>query len=144
MSIIRWEPFAGSDDFFNRLLPTALGRWPRVAGLDHEWTPTADISETDKEYLIRAQLPAVKREDVSVTVDAGTITLRGERKKRTEDKTEKYHRVESFEGSFMRSFALPEGIDTDAIRCDHKDGELVIHIPKKAVPAATTRTIPIT
>jgi len=145
MSLMHWEPFAGSEDIFNRLFPVTFARWPRVTGVDTEWRPTADISETDKEYLIRAQLPAVKREDVKVTVDADTITVRGERKKRIEDKTEKYHRIESLEGTFMRSFSLPEGADPGAIRCDHKDGELVIHIPKKAPApsAAAAREIPI-
>jgi HSP20 family molecular chaperone IbpA len=66
-----------------------------------EWAPSADISETEKEYVIRAELPAVKKEDVQVTFEDGMITIKGERKQQKEDKNEKYHRVESFHGSFV-------------------------------------------
>jgi HSP20 family protein len=95
-----------------------------------DWAPSADISETEKEYVIRAQLPAVKKEDVQVTFDEGMITIKGERKQQKEDKNEKFHRVESFYGSFERSFSLPDNVNADAIRCDSKDGVLSVHIPK--------------
>jgi HSP20 family protein len=85
MSIVRWEPFGEMDSLFNRLMPTMLSR-------------------IDKEYLIRAELPAVKKEDVKVTVDDGMITIEGERKQQKEDKNEKVHRIESFQGHFTRSF----------------------------------------
>jgi HSP20 family protein len=139
MSIVRWEPFAGSpagefDNLINRLMPAMFGRWPsRPAGSDggnFKWAPSADISETDKEYLIRAELPAVKKEDVKVTVDDGMITIEGERKQQQEDKSEKMHRVESFYGRFTRSFSLPESVDQNAIRCESKEGVLTVHIPK--------------
>jgi len=134
MSLIRWDPFASVDETFNRMLPSLFGRWPRLA-LDAdaaklEWRPSADISETEKEYLIRAELPAVKKEDVKVTVDNGVITIQGERKQEKEDKSEKVHRVESFYGSFARSFALPDNANADAIRCESKDGVLTVHVPK--------------
>ena len=87
-------------------------------------------SSTDKEYVIRAELPAVKKEDVQVTVDEGVITIKGERKQQKEDKNEKFHRVESFYGSFERSFSLPENVNADTIRCESKDGVLSVHIPK--------------
>jgi len=89
-----------------------------------------NISETDKEYLIRAELPAVKKEDVQVTFDDGMITVKGERKQQKEDKNEKYHRTESFYGSFERSFSLPDNVNADAICCESKDGILTVHIPK--------------
>ena len=140
MSVVRWEPFSGTDEIFNRMMPGLFARWPRVSlpangGAKFEWSPSADISETDKEYVIRAELPAVKKEDVRVTVDRGTITIEGERKQEKEDKSEKFHRVESFYGSFARSFSLPENVNADAIRCESKDGVLVVHIPK---PDTTT------
>jgi HSP20 family protein len=102
MSLVRWDPFADMDTLFNRVMPRTLGSWPRLALGDNgsaklEWSPSADISETDKEYLVRAELPAVKKEDVKVTVDAGMITIQGERKRRKEDKNEKFHRVETDE-----------------------------------------------
>lgn len=141
MSLIRWEPFSEADRLLHRMLPRLAGSWPRVGTDDNggamfEWSPSADISETDEEFLIRAELPAVSKDNVKVTVQHGTITIEGERKQRTEEKTEKLHRVESFRGSFQRSFVLPENINADAIRCESKDGVLTVHIPKteKAQP----------
>ena len=146
MSLIRWEPFAGSDDVFNRLLPSLLGRLPRMTGNDDtkfQWSPSADISETEKEYLIRAELPAVRKEDVKVTVDQGMVTIEGERKHERDDKTEQYHRVESFHGTFTRSFALPENADADAIRCESKNGVLTVHIPKTHSDKPRVKQIPV-
>jgi HSP20 family protein len=132
MSLVRWDPFADMDRFFNRMMPASFARWPQLSSDNGttEWAPSADISETDSEYLIRASLPAVKKEDVNVTVDGGLITIKGERKQQSENKSEKFHRVESFYGSFERSFSLPENANSDAIRCESKDGVLTVHIPK--------------
>ena len=143
MSLVRWDPFADMDTLFNRLMPSGFTRWPRLSGDNGkvEWAPSADISETTQEYVIRASLPAVKKEDVKVTVDSGMITIKGERKQQTDDKSEKFHRVESFYGSFERSFSLPENIDSDAIRCESKDGVLTVHIPKTEPQKANPKQI---
>src|SRR6185295_14730299 len=101
------------------------------------------ISETEKEYVIRAALPAVKKEDVRVTVDQGMITIEGERKQEKEDKNERFHRVESFYGAFSRSFSLPENANADAIRCETKDGVLTVHIPKTQIVAAKSKQIKV-
>jgi len=132
MSLVRWDPFADMDRFFNRMMPASFARWPQLSSDTGktEWAPSADISETDLEYVIRASLPAVKKEDVNVTVDGGIITIQGERKQQSENESEKFHRVESFYGSFERSFSLPENVNSDAIRCESKDGILTVHIPK--------------
>jgi len=148
MSLVRWEPFSGADEIFNRMGPSLFGRWPRVslpanAETRFEWSPSTDVSETEKEYLIRTELPAVKKEDVRVTVDQGTITIEGERKQQKEDKNERFHRVESFHGSFSRSFSLPENADADAIRCESKDGILVVHIPKVGNAAPKAKQIKV-
>ncbi len=137
MSLVRWDPFSDLDSLFNRMMPRATGSWPRLSldedgGAKLEWSPSADVSETDKEYIVRAELPAVKKEDVKVTVDAGVLTLQGERKQKKEEKTEKFHRIESFYGSFMRQFSLPQNVEAGGIRCESQDGVLTIHIPKKA------------
>lgn len=120
MSLILREPFRDIDEMFNRML---RGTWPRVSrasdengGRVIEWAPSADISETDKEFLVRAELPAVKKEDIEVTVDNDIITIRGERKQEQEDKSEKHHRVERFYGSFERSFSLPPNADRPVSR----------------------------
>jgi len=137
MSLIRWEPFGDVDTFFNRLVPSSYATFPRLSvegnGKKLDWAPSADISETDKEYVIRAELPAVKKEEVQVTFDDGMLTIRGERKQQKEDKNEKFHRVESFYGSFERRFSLPENVNADAIACESKDGVLTVHIPKSEI-----------
>lgn len=139
MSLVRWDPFSEFDTFFNRMMPRGFSGWPRLSGDGGsavEWSPSADISETDKEYLIRAELPAVKKEDVKVTVENGMISIEGERKQRKEEKNEKIHRVESFYGTFSRSFALPDDVDESTIKCESGDGVLTVHIPKtKSTPS---------
>ena len=141
MSLVRWDPFANLDDMFARM-PSLLGRWPRWSGEGEgalEWSPTVDISETDTEYLLKAQLPAVRKEDVHVTFDDGMLTICGERKQEKELKGEKMHRVESLYGSFTRSFSLPDAIDAAAIRADSKDGVITVHVPKsKTEPKKST------
>jgi HSP20 family protein len=143
MSLIRWEPFASMDDMFASL-PPLFGRLAPFSGqINTDWSPSVDISETGEEYLIRAALPAVKREDVSVTVDNGMLTLSGERRQRAEQKDEKFHKIENFYGSFSRSFALPDAIDASAIRAETKDGELTIHVPKTKAEVNKPTTIKV-
>jgi HSP20 family protein len=145
MSLIRWEPFTGMDDMFNRF-PSLFGRWPRLsanADAHLDWAPSVDISETGQEYLIRAALPAVKKEDVEVTFEDGMLTLSGERRQKEEQKGEKFHKVETFYGNFSRSFALPDAIDAAAITADSKDGVLTIHVPKTRAEAKKPTTIKV-
>ena len=137
MNLIRWEPFKEADDFFRGLSPALFGRWPRLSRdtgeAKYEWSPAADISETDKEYLVKAELPGIKREDVKVTLADGFLTIEGERKFDQEDASEKTHRVESFRGSFYRSFSLPDNADAANISAETKDGILKVHLPKVKV-----------
>ncbi|MFM1886043.1 MAG: hypothetical protein RL026_1200 [Pseudomonadota bacterium] len=140
MSIMRWEPFGAIDDIF--------GRWPRLQlpkSIESklEWSPSANISESDSEYLIRAELPAVKKDDIKVSVHDGIVTLQGERRQKTEEKSEKLHRVESVYGSFSRSFSLPENADAAAIRCETQDGVLTVRIPKTKKSSSQPRQIPV-
>ena len=145
MSLVRWDPFANLDDVFARM-PSLLGRWPRRAGDVEgaaEWSPTVDISETDAEYLLKTQLPAVKKEDVCVTFDDGMLTISGERKQEKEEKGEKFHRIESLHGTFSRSFSLPEAIDAGSIRAEAKDGVITVHVPKSKIEARKPKEIKI-
>ncbi len=145
MSVVRWDPFVNLDDVFARM-PALLGRWPRLPSNGEsaaEWSPSVDISETDGEYLLKAQLPAVKREDVHVTYDDGMLTISGERRQEKEQKGEKFHRIESFHGSFSRSFSLPEAIDAGAIRAEAKDGVVTVHVPKSKIEAKKPTEIKI-
>jgi HSP20 family protein len=146
--LTRWEPFKGRLDRWKELedmekrFSTYLGR-PAVqtetgkeAMTVAEWSPLVDITEDDKEYLIKADLPEVKKEDVKLTVQDDVMSISGERKYEKEEKGKKYHRVERAYGSFMRSFTLPEDADGSKVSAEYKDGVLNVHLPKseKAKP----------
>ena len=142
MSLIRWEPFGATDDLFARM-PSLFGRWPKAFDFNGnkalDWAPAVDISETDSEYLLRAELPAVKKEDVRITFEDGLLTISGERKHKTEEKNEKMHRVESVYGKFSRSFTLPDNTDASSIRAESKDGVITVHVAKtKSEPKKPT------
>jgi HSP20 family protein len=139
MNLVRWEPFEAMN-LFNPF-PGFFGR-PLLGGGEYQdWSPTADISETEDEYLIRAALPAVKKEDVKVTYKDGMLTLSGERRQQEKEKGEKFHRVETFYGNFERTFALPDVIDAEAIKAECKEGVLTIHVPKLEPKKITTITV---
>jgi len=101
-----------------------------------EWAPLVDISEDDKEYRIKVELPEVKKENVKVTAEEGTLTIMGERKFEQEEKGRKYHRVERAYGSFGRSFSLPDDASPAKVNAEFKDGVLTVHLVKdeKAKP----------
>ena len=99
-----------------------------------EWAPPVDIVETDKEYLFKAELPEVKKENVNVTFQEGMLTIEGERIAEKEEKGKKYHRVERSYGNFVRSFTLPKDADETKITAEFKDGLLLIHLPKTDKP----------
>ena len=132
-TLTRWEPFRELEELQNRL-STIVSRAPRTGGREDmtlaDWVPTADITEDDKEYLIKAELPDLKKEDVKVTVENGVLTISGERKFEKEQKEKKYHRIERAYGRFVRSFALPDDADPGGVKADFKDGVLTVHLPK--------------
>ena len=140
-TLTRWEPFREMEDLQNRL-STFFTRAPMRRGNGKEsitlpeWTPLADITEDDREYVIKAELPELRKEDVKVTVENGVLTISGERKFEKEEKKKKYHRVERGYGSFVRTFALPEDADADKVKAVFKHGMLEVHLPKneKAKP----------
>jgi HSP20 family protein len=149
MRVIKWEPFRDVDDVFDRFFAETLRRWPRAgdspaaATQAREWAPAADVSETDGEYVIKAELPEVRKEDVSITVQDGVLTLAGERKQEKVEEQEKIHRIERFYGSFARRFALPENADEQGIRAESRDGVIVIRIPKQRVVEPQPRQIQV-
>ena len=121
------------------LFSRSQGQWPE--GQEEqiavpEWAPLVDISEDDKEYLIKAELPEVKKEDVKVTAEEGTLTITGERKFEKEEKGKKYHRVERSYGSFVRNFSFPDDASPAKVSAEFKDGVLSVHLAKteKAKP----------
>ena len=150
MRVIRWEPFRDMDDMVNRLVADTLRRFPIQGGASptegqqpREWAPLADVSESDGEYVIKAELPEVRKEDVSITVQDGVLTLSGERKQEKREDNERVHRVERFYGSFARRFALPENADEQGIAAECRDGVIVIRIPKQKQVEQQPRQIQI-
>lgn len=141
-ALTTWDPFKELNELEHRLA-TMFGRAPvrKNGGKEEamtvaEWAPLVDITEDEKEYLIKAELPEVKKDDVKVSVQDGILTIAGERKSEKEEKNKKFHRVEWAYGSFSRSFTLPEDADADKVAGDFKDGVLKVHVPKseKAKP----------
>ena len=131
MNITSWHPFREMDDFF-RSYNRALTPGSSSEGqLSASWRPTVDITENDNEFLIKAELPEVNKDDIEVNVSNGVLTLSGERK--SENKDEKEHRIERYYGSFSRSFSLPENVEQDGIKAEGKDGMLYLHLPKTKV-----------
>jgi HSP20 family protein len=118
------ELFKGFSPLFGRM---PMAKW--AEGAD-EFMPLADIVEKEKEYLIKLDLPEVRKEDVKVLFDDGVLTVRGERKVEKEEKGDKVHRTERFYGLFERSFVLPDDVDVKGIRAESKEGVLSIHIPR--------------
>ena len=146
MRVIKWEPFRDMDDVFDRFFAESMRHWPRAAAANRaaqEWAPAADVSETEAEYLIKADLPEVRKEDVSITVQDGVLTLSGERKQEKHADGEKLHRIERVYGSFARRFALPENADEQGITAESRDGVILIHIPKVKVEQPQPRQIEI-
>jgi HSP20 family protein len=143
MAIVRWDPFRELEEMSDRLnrMITRPGAGQTAAQGKEvmtvaDWAPTVDISETEAEYAIKAELPEVKKEDVKVTVEDGVLTLQGERKQEKEEKGKKYHRIERSYGRFVRSFTLPDSVDESKVRAEYTDGVLHLHLPKseKAKP----------
>lgn len=128
-----WDPFRSIrrfglpevfDDFF-RGFPTM-----RMPQFETGWQPRVNIQETDKEYVISAALPGVKKDDVKISVQDGVLTLSGEYKAEKEEKDKNYLKREMSYGSFQRSFILPAGIHPENVKASHKEGILTVSLPK--------------
>jgi HSP20 family protein len=149
-TLVRWDPFKTQwnplkdrEELENRLatmfgIREAAGNGGKEALTVAEWSPLVDIAEDEKEYLIKAELPEMKKEDVRLTVENDVLVISGERTFEKEEKGKKYHRIERAHGSFVRSFSLPEDADGSKVSADYKDGVLQVHLPKseKSKPKA--------
>ena len=136
--ISRWDPFRELEDMHNRLArifdrSPFLRRDEKQESLwASEWAPAVDVSETDKTYTVKVEVPEMKREDIKVNVANGVLSISGERKFEKEEKEKKYHRVERSYGSFLRSFALPDNADPNQVNAQYRDGVLTVHVQKTA------------
>jgi len=137
-ALTRWNPFREMEDMQRRM--SSLFDWSpfRRSNLTAEqenitvpeWAPLVDIAEDEKEYLIKAELPEVQKDDVQVTVDNGTLTISGERKAEKEEKGRRFHRLERYYGRFERSFSIPDDAEADHVKAEFKDGVLRVHLGK--------------
>ena len=131
MALVRWDPvreLAGMEvDRLNRMFADLYGET-----FNRGWVPPVDVYETDRhEFVIKAELPEMKREDINLTFENNVLTLRGERKFEHEAKRDNFHRVERAYGSFSRSFTLPNTVDASRISAAYKDGVLTITLPQR-------------
>ena len=138
MALVRWNPFRELEEMQSRL-NRLFGESPvQRAGNGDEglffanWSPAVDIQETDEEYLIKADLPEVKKEDAKVELLDGSLTIEGERKQEKEEKGKRFHKVEREYGKFVRRFGLPNEVDSSKVQAEFKDGVLNVHLPKSA------------
>ena len=98
-----------------------------------DWSPEVDISEDDRGYLVKADLPEMKKDDVRVTVEDGILCVFGERKSEKEDQKRKFHRIERSFGNFRRSFTLPDDADSTKVTAEFRDGVLKVHLPTTTI-----------
>ncbi len=129
----RWDPFGDLaslqetvNDLFRESMSPSLRRREFTSG----WNPAVDILENDKEIVLQAELPGMKKDDITVEVKDNTVKIRGERKFHSEDKKENYHRLERSFGVFERSFALPRTVRQDKVQAKYHDGVLEVTLPK--------------
>lgn len=142
----RWSPLNEVDDLTTRM-NRLFARMPwdgrsEVLG-SSDWIPSCNVSEDAKEYRVRAELPAVRKDDVHVRLENGVLTIEGERKEEKEEKGITLHRREMSYGKFIRRFSLPEQIDEAKVRAVFEDGMLNVIAPKMKVAEPRSREIPV-
>jgi HSP20 family protein len=146
--VIAWNPLREMDEAQNRFNPFFLAGFPNRIGSGEihsltvaDWSPEVDISQDDHEYLLKADLPEMKKDDVRVTVEDGVLSVSGERKSVKEDQKKKFHRIERSFGTFRRSFTLPEDADSTKVTAEFRDGVLKVHLP--TTPIARSKAIEV-
>ena len=146
--ITTWNPLREIDEAQNRLSRFFLGGFPNRMGSGEihslavaDWSPEVDISEDDQGYLLKADLPEMKKDDVRVTVEDGILCVSGERKSEKEDQKKKFHRIERSFGTFRRSFTLPEDADSTKVTAEFHEGVLKVHLP--TTPIARSKAIEV-
>jgi HSP20 family protein len=148
MNLVRRDPFRELENLSSRL--SRIFGQPLSSDFGDEstafadWSPAMDIEETDSEYVVRADLPAIKKEEVKVGISDGMLTVEGERKQEKEEKGKKFHRVERSYGRFVRRIAVPTDVDSQKVTAKFAEGELQIHLPKSATARPRSIDISVT
>ena len=140
--LTRWEPFGGirrRGDIFsemnrmqeemNRYFDDFFGEHRRGLA-EGAWLPAVDVSESEHEFVVRAELPGMSHEDIDINVQENVLTLKGEKKQEKKEEKENFHRLERTYGGFSRSFTLPAGVKPEDIKATFKDGVLEVTMPK--------------
>ena len=139
MKMMRWDPFRELETISNRLNQVFNQRMPTVGDEEPvfaDWAPPMDVEETDTEYVLKADLPDVRKEQVKVAIDKGVLTVEGERKQEKEEKTKKFHRVERVYGKFVRRMAVPPDVEEGKTQAEFHNGVLIVRLPKSAATKA--------
>jgi HSP20 family protein len=139
MALVRWDPSRELDTLqgeMNRLFssffetPTSRGANGNGAAAGRRWIPAMDLVETKDDFVLRADLPGIAEDQVSIEVENDVLTISGERTAEHDERHEGYYRIERATGAFARSLSLPEGIDAEAVTAAFDDGVLTVRIPK--------------
>ncbi|MDH5717920.1 MAG: Hsp20/alpha crystallin family protein [Spirochaetia bacterium] len=133
MTLTTWDPFREMEELVGRYMRTNQRDLAKKSDgniVTSDWIPAVDIEETKDEFIIKAELPGVKKEDVNVSIENRVLTIKGEKKFEKEEKSNKHHLIEASYGSFVRSFTLPSNIKSDKIDAGYKDGILTLSVPK--------------
>ena len=135
MNLVRWNPMRDMETLHNRINRLFDGGIFPTFSLDDgmslgNWRPVVDIYENDETLVVKLELPGVDKNDISVDLKDGVLTLSGKRSHEKEVKEENYYRKERAYGSFHRSFNVPAEIDPDKVKAEFKDGILKVEIPK--------------
>ena len=134
MTLVRWNDpfreFAQLQDRINRAFSDTYGHGDEGLMTSGNWVPPVDVYQNgDHEVVLKAELPDMTREDIDITVDNGTLTIRGEKKFSGEVKEDAFRRIERRYGTFSRSFSLPSTVDASKIAAEYKNGVLTVTLP---------------
>lgn len=145
--IVKWKPLgdlASMHDRINRLFEDQFRRDLPTGSEDFgSWYPATDIYETKEEYVFKLEVPGLAKEDVNVEFNNNVLSIKGEKKEEKEVKKENYHRVESYKGTFSRSFTLPKDVDAAKIAASMKDGILELRVAKAEEKKAKSISIDV-
>jgi HSP20 family protein len=130
--LTRYNPFVELDDIQQRLNRLFVDKGVKPADAIADFVPLVDIQETDNEFIVKADLPDVKKEEVKVHLENGVLAIEGERCQDKEEKGKRFHRLEREYGKFVRRFAMPTEIDAGKVRAEFKEGVLNVFLPKAA------------
>jgi HSP20 family protein len=140
MQLTRFAPLAEIDEIQQRLNRMFLDRTTKTGDpVFADFMPAVDIEETDTEFIVKADLPDVKKEEIKIQLQEGVLAIEGERRQEKENKGKRFHKIERAYGRFVRRFAMPTEVDAEKVRAEFKEGVLHVFLPK----ATTARPMQI-